>query len=173
MLLGAGQLARAVAVELAAAGAAGLAIVNRTEARAGELAALLSGKFSVPVSAAAWQGDYAVPPEAEILIHATSLGHGAGDARLPLVVGKSAAGVAGGRRSRRGPRDVALGEARARGCKTIDGLSTFIEQLAIGVQLWTGVDPNRQIMREAAEEFWDCKSCRSHQHPVAVNSRTL
>ena len=34
----------------------------------------------------------------------------------------------------------------------------FIEQVAIGLQLWTGVDPNRQVLREAAEEFLDCRS---------------
>jgi shikimate dehydrogenase len=152
VLLGAGQVARAVAVELCAAGAAGLVIVNRTEARAAELVALLAGKFSVPVSAAAWQGDYAVPPEAEILIHATSLGHGESDARLPLAIESlrpellvAEAAVAA--------KTWLLGEARARGCKTVDGLSMFIEQLAVGVKLWTAVDPNRQIMREAAEEF--------------------
>lgn len=51
VLLGAGRVARAVAVELAAAGVAGIAIVNRTEGRAGELVALLADKFTVPVSA--------------------------------------------------------------------------------------------------------------------------
>ncbi len=86
VLLGAGQLGRAVAVELAAAGAAGLTIVNRTEARAAELAAMLSEKFSLPASAAAWSGDYAVPPEADILIHATSLGHD--DLDTPVPAGK-------------------------------------------------------------------------------------
>ena len=29
----------------------------------------------------------------------------------------------------------------------------FIEQVAIGFQMWTGIDPNRQVLREAVEEF--------------------
>jgi shikimate dehydrogenase len=153
VLLGAGQLARAVAVELAAAGAAGLTIVNRTEARAAELAAMLSEKFSLPASAAAWSGDYAVPPEADILIHATSLGHEDLDTPVPvapeslrpeMLVADAAAG---------GPETWLLRQAAARGCKTLDGLSTFLEQVAVGLRLWTGVDPDRQVLREAAEEF--------------------
>ena len=67
VLLGAGRVARAVAVELAAAGVASITIVNRTEGRAGELVALLAGKFAVPVSAVPWHDDYAVPPETDIL----------------------------------------------------------------------------------------------------------
>ena len=51
------------------------------------------------------------------------------------------------------PRTWLLSEAAERGCKTIDGLSMFLEQVALGLQIWTGVDPNRQVLREAAEEF--------------------
>jgi shikimate dehydrogenase len=153
VLLGAGQLARSVAVELAAAGLAGLQIVNRTEARATELAAMLSAKFGLAASAAAWQGDYAVPPEADVLIHATSLGHGGHEARLPLVVDSLRPELLVADAAAIAPETWLLAEARARGCQTIDGLSAFIEQVAIGLQLWTGVDPDRQIMREAAEEF--------------------
>jgi shikimate 5-dehydrogenase len=29
----------------------------------------------------------------------------------------------------------------------------FIEQVAIGLRLWTGIDPDRQVLRDAAEEF--------------------
>ena len=48
-----------------------------------------------------------------------------------------------------------LREAEEAGCKTVDGLSMFIEQAAIGFQLWTGVDPDRHVLREAVEEFWE------------------
>ena len=51
------------------------------------------------------------------------------------------------------PRTALLDEAARRGCRTIDGLSMFIEQVAMDFQTWTGVDPNRQVLREAVEEF--------------------
>ena len=51
------------------------------------------------------------------------------------------------------PQTQLLGDAAARGCTTVDGLSMFIEQVATSFQLWTGVDPDRQVLREAVEEF--------------------
>ena len=153
VLLGAGRLARAVAVELAAAGVAGITFVNRTEARAGELVALLAGKFDVSVSAVPWHDDYAVPPEAEMLIQATTLGHGAPDARLPLVPDSLRPELFVADATAASPQAWLLREAAQRGCKTVDGLSMFIRQAAIGLRLWTGVEPDRQVLREAAEEF--------------------
>jgi shikimate dehydrogenase len=159
VLLGAGQIARAVAVELAAAGVASLTIVNRTESRAGELASLLSDKFGVSVLAVPWYSDYAVPPEADVLINATSIEHGeeldghADVDSLPLVIDTLRPELLVADVTANAPRTWLLAEAQRRGCKTIDGLSMFIEQVAIGLQLWTGVDPNRQVLREAAEEF--------------------
>jgi shikimate dehydrogenase len=153
VILGAGRVARATALELAAAGAAGITVVNRTEDHAGELIALLAGKFEVPAAAVPWHEDYSVPPEADILIHATTLGHAARDARLQLLpdslrpdllVADVAADV---------PHTWLLTEAAQRGCKTVDGLTMFIEQAALSFQLWTGVDPDRQVLREAVEEF--------------------
>ncbi|MEN6459274.1 MAG: shikimate dehydrogenase [Thermoguttaceae bacterium] len=153
VLLGAGQLARAVAVELAAAGATGLTIVNRTEAKAAELAALLADKFGLSVSTPAWSDDYAVPPEADLLIHATSLEQDAAEVPLhlsveslrpELIVADATAGVR---------QTWLLDQAAARGCRTVDGLAIFLEQVAAGLRLWTGVDPKRQLLSEAAEEF--------------------
>lgn len=149
-LLGAGETARATAVELAAAGAGSLTIVNRTESRGVELASVLSGKFALPVTVVPWHSEYAVAPEVDILVHATSAESAellplATDAFRPeLLVADVAANA---------PRTWLLDEAKRRGCQTVDGLTMFIEQVAIGLQLWTGVDPNRQILREAAEEF--------------------
>jgi len=61
-----GATARAVAVELATAGVAGLTIVNRTEARAAELAALLAEKFNLRCPPC-MERRYAVPPDADLL----------------------------------------------------------------------------------------------------------
>lgn len=153
VLLGAGRVARAVAVELAASGAAGITIINRTEDRAGELAALVAGKFSTPVAAEAWPEVYAVPPEADVLIHATSLNRGKPEAPLPLAADSLRSGLLVADLSMDSPRTWLLDEAIRHGCPTVDGLSIFIEQVAIGFQLWTGVDPERQVLREAVEEF--------------------
>jgi len=153
VLLGAGQIARAVAVELAAAGVAGLTIVNRTDSRAAELVAALSGKFAATVSSVSWLDDYAVPPEAEVLVNATSIEHAANDAPLPLVADTLRPELFVADVTANSAETWLLGEAQGRGCKTVDGLTMFIEQVAIGLRLWTGIDPNRQVLRDAAEEF--------------------
>jgi shikimate dehydrogenase len=154
VILGAGRMAKATAVALAAAGAAGLAVINRTESRAAELAALIRERFpSVQAAAAAWAGEYAVPPEVEILIHATSLFHDSSEASLPLAADSLRPELLVVDATANAPQTWLLQEAGRRGCKTIDGLVVFLEQAAIGLQLWTGVNPDRAMLQEAAEEF--------------------
>jgi shikimate dehydrogenase len=152
-LLGAGRAARAVAVELAAAGAAALMVVNRTESRASELAALLAEKYPIAVEVVPWRGDYAVPADVEILIDATSVRQIEGGTRLPVVSESLRPELFVADLTADSRRTWLLDEAAQRGCQTLDGISMFIEQVAIGFQLWTGVDPNRQVLHEAVEEF--------------------
>jgi shikimate dehydrogenase len=153
VLLGAGRLARATALELAAAGAGEITIVNRTESRANELVSLLTAKRQVPVSAVPWQGEYAVPAEADALINATSIGRQNDNADLPLLYDSLRPELLVADVCTDPPQTPLLQEAAGRGCKTVDGLSIFIEQVALAVKLWTGVDPNREVLRDAVEEY--------------------
>ncbi len=153
VLLGAGRMGRAIALELARAGVEQLTIYNRTPSRAEALAQLVDEQFHVPVQAAGWPERIELPAETDVLIHATSLALGAPDALLPL--DPDALGA------RMVVADVAtdptgswlLSEARRCGCPTIDGVSVFLEQLAASLALWTGLEPDLEVMREAAEEF--------------------
>jgi shikimate 5-dehydrogenase len=47
------------------------------------------------------------------------------------------------------PRTRFLAEAAERGCEVIDGLEMLVEQGVLGVRLWTGIEPERTVMREA------------------------
>jgi shikimate dehydrogenase len=153
ILLGAGKIARATALELAAAGAGGITIVNRDESRANELLGLLAAKCQVPVSVVQWQGEYAVPAEADVLIHTTSIGRQDGNALVPLLYDSLRPELLVADVSTDPPQTRLLHEAAGRGCKTVDGLSIFIEQVALAVKLWTGVDPDRDVLRDAVEEY--------------------
>jgi shikimate dehydrogenase len=155
VLLGAGRVARAIAVELATAGIAELTVLDRTEETARNLTELLSTKFNIPFSAVDWREEFEIPQETDLLIHATSLGHRTAPAPLALnpaglrpelLVAEVAVGL---------PQTWLMSEATQRGCKTIDGLSIFIHQVALGFRLWTGIDPDRQVLREAIEEYWE------------------
>lgn len=153
VLLGAGGLARATALELAATGAGEIAIVNRSESRASELAGILAAKHQVPVSTASWQGEYAVPIEADVLIHATSIAQRNANEPIPLVFDSLRPELLVVDVSTDPPHTRLLHEAASHGCKTVDGLSIFIEQISLALKLWTGIDPNRDVLRDAAEEY--------------------
>ena len=153
VLLGAGRIARAIGIELAKAGVAEIAVVDRTERSGGELAGLLAGKLHVAASAVVWQGEYEVPTESDVLINATSIGHEDPDAVVPILPESLRPPMVVADVTADPPRTWLLREAAGRGCTILDGLGVFIEQVAIGVRIWTGVDPDREVMRDAIEEF--------------------
>lgn len=153
VVLGAGGAARAVAVELALAGAAAITVVNRTRERGQELVDLLAGKTPAAATLAEWQGEYAVPGEAEVLINATSIGLNDPAARAPVDVGSLREGLVVADVVFNPPRTRLLIEAGERGCTTLDGLGMLVNQAVIGFAIWTGVTPDAAVMREALEEF--------------------
>jgi shikimate dehydrogenase len=153
VILGAGGAARAIAVELALAGAAKLTIVNRDPARGEELTALVNAKVGVPAQFTRWEGDYEVPPEADVVINATSIGLGDAEARVPLAVATLESDMVVSDVIFNPPETRLLRDAQARGCRTLDGLGMLVNQAVIGFRIWTGQDANAEVMRDALEEF--------------------
>ena len=45
-----------------------------------------------------------------------------------------------------------LRDAKAKGCTCVDGLGMLVDQGVIGVQYWTGIDPDAIVMRHALEK---------------------
>lgn len=153
VLLGAGRMARAVAVELAAAGPAEIVVVNRTQERARALVDLLSSRLRVPASLVTWEDDYDLPAGTDVLVNATSIGQDDPEARVPLRPDGLRPELIVADVVTDPPQTWLLREAGRRGCTTLDGLGMYIDQVTIGLKLWTGVDPNCEVMREAIEEF--------------------
>ena len=153
LILNAGELAQAVAVELALAGVAEIRIADPSAERAAAAAGLLAGKFPAAVSSSLWEGSLHVPEDIDVLIRAVSLAPHDAKTHLPidgaglrpeLIVADLAVN----------PDDAwLLHKAAGRGCKTIDGLGDLVEQMAVDFRLWTSLDPDRPLMREAVEEF--------------------
>ena len=152
-ILGAGGAARAIAVELALAGAAEILIVNRDAGRGEQLASLISQQAKVPARYVAWQGDFSLPTETEVLINATSIGMGDPQARVPVALDTLRPGLIVADVVINPPNTRLLREAAQQGCQTLDGLGMLIHQAAIGFKIWTGLDCDSAAMREAAEEF--------------------
>jgi shikimate dehydrogenase len=153
VLFGAGGAARAIAVELALAGAAGITVVNRTTERGQELVDLLTSKTEAAATLVVWTGEYAFPGDAEIIINATSIGMNDPDSRLPADFSNAAKNVTVADVVANPPDTRFLEEAREHGATTLDGLGMIVNQAAIAFQLWTGIEPEIAVMREAVEEF--------------------
>jgi shikimate dehydrogenase len=153
VFLGAGGAARAMGVEMALAGAAHITIVNRTPERGRDLAALLQDRTPAEAEFVPWQGEYAVPAEADILVNATSIG------LFPDIEDTPAVDMASIRPDLlvcdvipNPPRTAFLRAAEARGARTLDGLGMLVGQGAIAFKMWTGVDAPVDVMHQALEE---------------------
>ena len=155
VIFGAGGAARAIGVEVALAGASKITIVNRTVERGEELTKLLDEKLPVEAGFVPWDGVYAAPDDTDVLINATSIGLFPDvDARLALDVGTLREGMVVADVIPNPPATNLVRDARAKGCKVIDGLGMLVNQGVIGIRHWTGVDPDPAIMRAALEEVF-------------------
>jgi shikimate dehydrogenase len=153
VLLGAGGAARAVAVELALAGAARITIAGRDQARREALAERLRWRTSTIANTLAWDGRLAVPA-CDVLVDCTPVGMGAGEAAddVPDVdlSGLAAGSVVCDLNPERA--DTAfLRLARAHGHRTIGGLGMLARQGAAAFRIWTGVEAPLAVMEAALE----------------------
>ena len=151
LILGAGGAARAIAVELALAGAAEIWVANRNVSKASDIATLVSSATSSVCTAIEWGADLAVPESANLVVNATSLGlPGSGEVQLgfdAVPPGLVVCDVIPN------PPDTAfLQRARQAGATTIDGRGMLLNQAAINITFWTGVDPDREVMGRALDE---------------------
>ena len=153
LLWGAGRVARAIGIELASAGVGAICVVNRTAGRARQLAELLVGNFSTAATTLAWESEFEIPSNTNLLINATSLGREDPEARLPLNPESLSCELTVADVTIQPPQTWLLREADHRGCTTLDGLGMYIDRVAVDLKMWTGVDPDRGVMREAVEEF--------------------
>jgi shikimate dehydrogenase len=136
VLLGAGGAARAVAAALADAGVPELRLVNRTAARAEQLARDIGG----PIKPYAWEQLGAALKDAALLVNSTTLGM---KGQPPLDIDLNPLP----------PSSVVydivyvpletplLAAARARGLATVDGLGMLLHQARPGFAAWFGVEP--------------------------------
>jgi shikimate dehydrogenase len=74
VILGAGGAARAMAVELAPAGASRFTIVNRRPDRRAQLANLVRDRTPAAATSTVWEGMYRVPVGTDLLVTVTAIG---------------------------------------------------------------------------------------------------
>jgi shikimate dehydrogenase len=88
-----------------------------------------------------------------VVINATSIGLGDGEARVPLAIDSLEADMVVADVVFNPPETRLLRDAKARGCQTLDGLGMLVNQAVIGFHIWTGRNADPLVMREALEEF--------------------
>jgi shikimate dehydrogenase len=143
-VLGAGAAARSVVAALDRAGAADIAVFNRTPAKLADVVAL------APLTAHAAEADGTEQlAAAELIVNATSIGFASDDLPLDPALLHPEHLVAD---LVYHPLDTALlRAARDAGARTFDGLGMLVHQAAQQQQLWLGQLPDVAVMRRAAE----------------------
>jgi shikimate dehydrogenase len=153
LVLGAGGAARAIGVELALAGAATVSVAARDLKQREDLARAIEAVGSTTSRPVMWNGQLAVPMGVDVVVNATPVGMAPNGREIPAVDLDSLRGV-------RVVADVVFSPPRTRlleaagqrGCTTVDGLGMLVNQAAVAVARWTGVDPDRSVMRTALAE---------------------
>ncbi|WP_295536138.1 shikimate dehydrogenase [Synechococcus sp. UW140] len=152
VMLGAGGAGRAMAVEMAWAGAAHLTLVTRRQDQGEEVAATVTRTSGVPAVWQHWQGEVLVPAGTTLLMNATHLGCAPEQAPVPVrweTVDPACVVVDVITNPRITPF---LSTAQERGCPIVDGVEMLV-QLAMQIfQRWTGLSPDEEVFQRAVAE---------------------
>ena len=136
VVLGAGGSARAVATALLDAGVPALRLVNRTVARAAQLAAELKGLG--PIASAGWDDLEHALADAALLVNCTSLGM-TGQPPLEIELAPLSPGAVVADLVYAPLETQLLSAARRRGNPAVEGLGMLLHQAVPGFAHWGGV----------------------------------
>jgi shikimate dehydrogenase len=149
VMLGAGGAGRAMAVEIAWAGATHLTLVTRREEQGREVAERVRKASGVPCEWQPWQSPVRLPKGTTMLMNATHLGCAPHLEPVPvdwstMEPGCLAVDVI------TNPRITPfLQAARERGCPVVDGVEMLV-QLAMQIfERWTGIQPDEAVFQKA------------------------
>jgi shikimate dehydrogenase len=155
VIFGAGGAARAIAVEVALAGAESITIVNRDPRRGAELVALVEQRTPARAELVRWDRPYPVPEQMDVVVNATSIGlYPDVDGRLDIVLESLRPHMVVADVIPNPPRTSLIREAAARRCTTLDGLGMLVNQGVISIQLWTGTAADPAVMRETVQSLF-------------------
>lgn len=152
-ILGAGGAARAIAVELALAGAAEIVVVSRRPEQGDVLAGLVAARTPARGTSVRWDSQWAAPKDLDLLVNATQVGLFP-DTSAPAVDLDALDATVVADVIPNPPTTTFLSAARGLGLTTLDGLGMLVNQGARAIQLWTGVDPDRSVMRYRLAEIF-------------------
>lgn len=149
VMLGAGGAGRAMAVELAWAGASHLTLVTRREEQGTEVAGLVTRASNVPAEWMQWTGEVVVPEGTDILMNATTLGSWPALEQVAVdwsTIGSAVTIVDVITNPRITPF---LQAAKRNGSTVVNGVEMLV-QLAMQIfAQWTGIKPDEPVFQSA------------------------
>ena len=152
VMLGAGGAGRAMAMEIAWAGAEHLTLVTRRESQGTEVARRVAEAAGIPCQWQQWGNPVRVPEGTTLLMNATHLGCAPELEPVPVQwdsVDPACVAVDVITNPRITPF---LATARHHGCRVVDGVEMLV-QLAMQIfQRWTGVVPEEAVFQAAVAE---------------------
>lgn len=151
LVIGAGAVGRAAALELSLAGAKEILVANRTPDRGQSLVDDLNAMGRAEAAAVPWQTTLDIPERVRVVV-----------AAIPDIPGRSALDLRGLRGDQvvvdtavaSGPTAVSIAANRAGAC-LVDGLEVHCHRTAIDFQAWTGLEADTDLLREALDEYLD------------------
>lgn len=154
LIFGAGGAARAISVELALAGVEYITILNRNTDRGQNLVDILNHQTMVKAQFTKWDHRYLVPSNADIVVNATSVGlYPKIEERLYIEQNSLQPHMLAVDCIPNPPRTNFINDAEMRGCTVLDGLGMLVNQGAIAIKYWTGIDANRSVMRQTLKSL--------------------
>ncbi len=142
VIVGAGGAAKSIVQALEVAGAADIAVVNRTESRAIETAAIAPRCGRI--------GSFDDIAGADLVVNSTPIGMAA-DSELPMPVDLIGPDHVVADLIYHPVRTAFLAAAVERGATTLNGLGMLLHQAAIQFELWTGQPAPVDVMRDAID----------------------
>jgi len=150
LIIGAGGAAQSIALSLAAAGASGIKILNRTPAKAENIVGLIRSNFSGCSASAGDVRDAAAVADSDLVVNATSVGMAANPG-VPLAPDHLQSGQIVCDVIYWPSETEFLRLAKQRGAKTVNGTSMLLHQGAAAFTVWTGLSAPIREMAAALE----------------------
>jgi hypothetical protein len=120
-----------------------------------ELVKVINDNTPAKAELVVWDKTYAVRPDVDIVINATSIGlYPHVDGRLDIETQSSKAGMVVADVVPSPPRTNLIMDAEANGCTIVDGLGMLVNQGVISIKYWTGIDVDPSVMRRKLEQIY-------------------
>lgn len=150
VIFGAGGAARAIAIELALAGAHAITIVNRSPERGETLARHVDSVTDADCSFAPWTPRYAINESNSLVVNATSIGfYPNHEDTLDVDFSRFRQGTIVADVVPNPPQTRWLRAAEDAGCIPLAGIGMLVNQALVNARLWTGETLDAEVMHRA------------------------